>query len=82
MPVTFGWSAETIITGGVGAKYLATGHIVYARGDALLAVPFDVNRLEVSGQPVPMVEGVVHASDYGRVSRRQRHWHAGVSAGR
>jgi serine/threonine-protein kinase len=62
-----GGASRTIITGGVAAKYLPSGHIVYARGDTLLAVPFDINRLEVSGSPVPVVARVAHASDYGRV---------------
>jgi serine/threonine protein kinase len=43
---------------GVGARYVPTGHIVYAVGNNLLAVPFDPNRLETAGGPVPIVEGV------------------------
>ena len=46
-----GGTPRTIITSGSAAKYLPSGHIVFARGDALLAVPFDANRLEVSGSP-------------------------------
>jgi serine/threonine-protein kinase len=43
---------------GIGARYLPTGHIVYAVGNNLLAVPFDPGRLEAAGGPVPVVEGV------------------------
>jgi serine/threonine-protein kinase len=43
---------------GIGARYLPTGHIVYAVGNNLLAVPFDLDRLEVAGGSVPIVEGV------------------------
>jgi Tol biopolymer transport system component len=32
---------------------------VYARGGSLLAVPFDLQRLEVTGQPVEVVSGVM-----------------------
>jgi dipeptidyl aminopeptidase/acylaminoacyl peptidase len=44
------------------ARYLRSGHIVYAQGTALYAVAFDLDRLEVTGTPVKMVEdGVVRA---------------------
>ena len=50
-----------VIEGGSDARYLPTGHLVYALGDTLLAVPFDVDRLDVTGGPVPLVEGVSRA---------------------
>jgi len=43
---------------GSGPKYINSGHIVYAQGDALFAVPFDVDRLELKGSPVSLVERV------------------------
>ena len=46
---------------GDAARYLPTGHIVYALGNNLFAVPFDLNTLEVTGGPVPVVEGVLRA---------------------
>ena len=46
---------------GDAAKYLPTGHIVYAVGINLFAVPFDLNSLKVVGGPVPIVEGVLRA---------------------
>ena len=62
-----GGPPTTIITGGAAARYLPSGHIVYARSDALLAVPFDVSRMAVTGSPVTVAEGVAFANDYGRV---------------
>jgi serine/threonine-protein kinase len=53
---------KTVIEGGSEARYLTTGHIVYALGGVLFAVPFDVRRLEVTGGPVPVVEGVRRAT--------------------
>lgn len=47
-----------VIQGGSYARYLPTGHLVYARGGSLLAVRFDLSRLEVAGTPIPVVEGV------------------------
>ena len=49
---------KVLIEGGTDARYLPTGHIVYARGGVLWAVPFNLSRLEVSGSPVSVVEGV------------------------
>jgi hypothetical protein len=39
-------------------RIVPTGHLVYALGNALFAKPFDVERLEVSGGPIPVIEGV------------------------
>ena len=44
--------------GGSDARYVPTGHLIYALEDVLFAVPFDLASLEVSGGPVPIVEGV------------------------
>ena len=43
---------------GKDARYLPTGHLVYASGDVLLARPFDLSRMEVTGGAVPVVQGV------------------------
>ena len=49
---------KTLVNGGFDARYVPTGHIVYAVGGTLFALPFDAQRLEVAGGPVPIVEGV------------------------
>jgi Tol biopolymer transport system component len=36
------------------AVYVPTGHLVFARGDTILARPFDVGRLAFTGEPVPV----------------------------
>ena len=54
-----------VVEGGSDARYLPTGHLVYALGGTLLAVPFDVDRLEVTGGPVPLVEGVSRTGNTG-----------------
>jgi serine/threonine-protein kinase len=48
---------KTLIHAGTDARYVA-GHIVYALGGTLFAVPFDPERLEVKGGAVAMVDGV------------------------
>ena len=52
---------KTLIEGGSDARYVPTGHLVYAVGGSVFAVAFDVQRLEVTGGAVPMVEGVRRA---------------------
>ena len=47
-----------LVEGGAHARYASSGHIVYARGSSLLAAPFDIDRLEVTGPPVRVLEGV------------------------
>ena len=49
---------KRLIAGGTDARYLPTGHLVYALGGTLFAVSFDPDRLEVKGGPVPVIEGV------------------------
>ena len=42
---------KTVQRGGFYARYLPSGHVVYMRDGTLFAVPFDLKRLEVTGQP-------------------------------
>ncbi|MEO5741460.1 MAG: protein kinase [Vicinamibacterales bacterium] len=49
------------VNGGTDARYLPTGHLVYALRDTLLAIPFDVSRRAVTGGPVLLVGGVSRA---------------------
>ncbi len=46
------------IAAGLGARYSPTGHLVYAVGNNLLSIPFDLEKLEAIGGPVPIVQGV------------------------
>jgi len=39
-------------------RYVSTGHLLYASEGVLYAVPFDPDRLEATGGPVSIVEGV------------------------
>ena len=53
----------TLLTGASDARYVPTGHLVYALEDDLFAVPFDLERLEPAGGPVSIVEGIQRAAD-------------------
>jgi len=43
---------------GHGTRYVPSGHLVFVQGGSLMAVPFDLTRLEVSGSPVAVVPDV------------------------
>jgi Tol biopolymer transport system component len=55
---------RTLIEGGSDARYLSTGHIVYAIGGVVLAARFDTQKLQVIGGPVPVIEGVSRSANY------------------
>ena len=50
---------KILIEGGTAPHYLPTGHIVYAKASTLLAAPFDLERLELAGPSVPLIENVL-----------------------
>jgi len=56
---------KIILRGGSNGRYLSSGHIVYVHGGTLFAVPFDLERLEVSGPPVIMLDGVASNTNGG-----------------
>ncbi|HET9387644.1 MAG TPA: protein kinase [Gemmatimonadales bacterium] len=51
-------SKRTTIIDGSHGRYLPSGHLVYALGGTLFAVPFDAQRLQRTGGAAPVVEGV------------------------
>ena len=51
--------------GGYHGRYLPSGHLVYIHAGTLFAAPFDLDRLEVTAQPVPALEGVTSNSASG-----------------
>ena len=48
---------RTLVDEGMNARYSA-GHLVFSRADALFAVPFDVEHLQVTGTAAPLPEAV------------------------
>jgi serine/threonine protein kinase/Tol biopolymer transport system component len=49
---------KVVLRGGADARYVPTGHLVFAVGSTLLAVPFDEKRGQARGSPTPILEGV------------------------
>ncbi len=54
-----------IVQGGTSPHYSPSGHIVYARAGSLYAVPFDAARLEATGMPVKVLDGVLMSTNIG-----------------
>jgi eukaryotic-like serine/threonine-protein kinase len=53
-----GSDVATVVEGGFGGRYVASGHIVYGQDDRVMAVPFDVATLRTTGSSVPVQDGV------------------------
>ena len=54
---------KLLVEGGADARFVAPGHLVYLRRGTLMAVPFDVQRLEVTtGAAVGVVADVMQAA--------------------
>ena len=51
-----------LIPGVTGARYVPSGHLVYGLDGRLMAVPFDADRLEMTGPAVPVPESVYVSS--------------------
>jgi eukaryotic-like serine/threonine-protein kinase len=60
--------SKVVVRGAHYARYLPSGHLVYAQRTTLFAVPFDVNRLEVTGQPVTLVKDLLASRMSGAAS--------------
>ena len=56
---------RVLVQGGAYPHYVSTGHLVYVRAARMMAVPFDVGGLEVTGAPVPLAEEDVRQSGQG-----------------
>jgi eukaryotic-like serine/threonine-protein kinase len=54
-----------IIQGGAQPRFARCGHLIYAQGATLMATPFDPKLLVVSGEAIPVVEGVRQSSSNG-----------------
>jgi serine/threonine-protein kinase len=53
---------RNLIQGGTLPHYASSGHLIYAQGANLMAMPFDAQRLTATGAAVPVVEGVLEYS--------------------
>src|SRR6185437_14195522 len=56
---------HTIVQGGTYPHYVPGGYLVYGQSGALLAAPFDLSQLKMTGSPVPVLDGVMTNPDTG-----------------
>jgi serine/threonine-protein kinase len=56
---------RVVVPDAFDARYVSSGHLVFARGETLLAAPFDLEQLEVSGPEVALVDRVMTALNNG-----------------
>jgi Tol biopolymer transport system component len=58
---------RTLIDGASHARYVSSGHLVYAKGATIWAATFNIEKLEIEGRGVPVIEGVA-GDDMGAAS--------------
>jgi serine/threonine protein kinase len=56
---------HTVVEGASDARYLPTGHLLYAVAGTVVAVAFDLRTSRVTGQPVTLVDGVRRSPETG-----------------
>jgi Tol biopolymer transport system component len=52
---------RVLIPGGSDARYVHTGHIVFMKAGVMMGVPFDLASRQLNGEPVTLIEDVMHA---------------------
>ena len=57
----FGSGEHEVLLEGASARYISTGHLVFARGTTLWMAPFDAASLAVTGPASPVLEDVLFA---------------------
>jgi serine/threonine-protein kinase len=56
-------TTRILLRGGTAAQYVPTGHLIYGSGGSLLAVPFDLERGDVAGDPIKVLDRVAITAD-------------------
>ncbi len=59
---------ETLVEGGLFGRYVPSGHLLYARGQRLFAIPFDLATLTTRGSAQPVLEDVFVSDTGGHTS--------------
>ena len=57
---------QTPLTEGLYPQYVSTGHLIFARGTSLWAMPFDLDGLVVTGEAVRLLDGIVGPASVSR----------------
>ena len=62
-----GGQPRVLIDGGTFARYIPSGHLLYARSGVLYGVPFDAGKVRLTGTPTPVINGVASGVTNGEV---------------
>ena len=54
---------KVLFRGGSDARYVSSGHLLFFRSATLMAVPFDLKRLEVTGAQVSVIERIMPSTE-------------------
>ncbi|MDX1384288.1 MAG: hypothetical protein R3190_11625 [Thermoanaerobaculia bacterium] len=65
VPAADGAERRVLLQGGYYGRVAASGHLLYANGNSLFAVPVDLDTLELEGDPAPVVENIAGNSNRG-----------------
>ncbi len=55
-------SEKVLLSDAADARYVSSGHLVFIRRGKLMAAPFDIGRMEVTGPAVAIVDDVMQAA--------------------
>ena len=64
--------ARKTVARGADARYVPTGHLVFVRSGTAVAAPFDLQRLEITGGVVTVVNDVMQAANTPNSTGRER----------
>jgi Tol biopolymer transport system component len=56
---------RTLVKGGTFGRYLPSGHLTYINQGTLYAAPFDLERMQMHGAPVPILTDVAYSQTFG-----------------
>jgi len=56
---------RSLVQGATQPRYAPSGQLVFVQGGNLMAVPFNIERLEVTGAALPVLEGVMESPSSG-----------------
>jgi eukaryotic-like serine/threonine-protein kinase len=60
-----GGERKILVRGGTFGRYLPTGFLTYVNQGTLYAVPFDLDRLVLTGTPVPALDDISYSRTFG-----------------
>ncbi len=54
---------RVVVDSGLDGRFVPSGHLLFLERGVLMAAPFNPERIELTGPPVPVLQGVMHATN-------------------